>query len=54
MWCTALQGSEDSQCEALQQGRHPINCLATNQENILAVGDCGGHVFFHQVGNYVP
>ena len=42
---------EDKKWEALQQGRHPINCLATNRQQLLAVGDCGGNLLIWQLGN---
>ena len=33
--------------ESLKQGRFPINRLSLNKDNILAVGDCSGTIYFY-------
>ena len=49
IWRFGKEG--EKKWEALQQGRHPINCLATNRQHLLAVGDCGGNLLVWQLGN---
>ena len=36
-----------SHVETLKQGRFPINCLSINKDNLLAVGDCSGTIYFY-------
>ena len=50
VWRVGAGKEEEKSWESLQQGRHPVNCLATNRQHLLAVGDCGGNLLIWQLG----